>query len=119
MYVCIMYLRRLIVVMLLMLQVSLTVIVVNKLFTLSINYSQVVNNTVRDTSMLDDIKPALGNSWAHVPSTRLMLYYGNGRERIGSIVKSSRQVSFIIIELHYMVCIHELCDPFYSSFDNS
>lgn len=51
----------------------------------------VVNNTV--TNMLDDIKPALGNSWAHVPSTRLMLYYGNGKERIGSIVKSSRQRS--------------------------
>ena len=60
-------------------------------------YQQVVNNTVRDTNTLEDVKPALGSSWAHVPSTRLMLYHGNDGEKIASIVKSSRQVSHLVI----------------------
>ncbi|XP_065913072.1 DNA repair protein RAD51 homolog 4-like [Dysidea avara] len=53
-----------------------------------------VNNTVKDSATIDNIKPALGNTWSHVPTTRLMLHYNydsDGVERIASIVKSSRQ----------------------------
>ena len=60
---------------------------------------QIVNNTVRDVNPLDEMKPALGNSWAHVPSTRLMLHCGNDRERIASILKSSRQVGFLLYHM--------------------